>query len=164
MRNFLHRKQRRKSVEVSKSTRARAGRMKVCRNLQQPRSAEINCAAMTWSERSELRVSAGAYTSVYVSRRYTEIALSDTRHTSFYSACLGCHGFIMNFHSASLSCHSSVNLFPLQFFEKLRNGFIEHRMAIVRRQLGQWNQYKIPVFHIDMRNMKIWCINDHLVV
>ena len=57
-----------------------------------------------------------------------------------------------------------IILFRLQFFEKLRNGFIEHRMAIVRRQLGQWNQYKIPVFHIDMRNMKIWCINDHLVV
>ncbi len=54
-------------------------------NLQQLQLIEINCAAMTWSERSELRVSAGAYTLVYVSRRYTELALSDTRHTSFYS-------------------------------------------------------------------------------
>ena len=35
---------------------------KSSQNLQQPRAIEINCAAMTWSERSELRVSAGAYT------------------------------------------------------------------------------------------------------
>ena len=35
---------------------------KSSQNLQQPKAIEINCAAMTWSERSELRVSAGAYT------------------------------------------------------------------------------------------------------
>ena len=63
-----------------------------------------------------------------------------------------------------LSVWAVISLLRLQFFEKLRNGFIEHWMAIVRCQLSQWNQYKIPVFHIDMRNMKHRCINDHLVV
>ena len=70
---------------------------KSSQNLQQPRAIEINCAAMTWSERSELRVSAGAYTLVYVSRRYTELALSDTRHTSFYATTQGCYIFIRAF-------------------------------------------------------------------
>ncbi len=42
----------------------------------------INCAAMTWSERSELRVLSGTNTVSVRTRQHTELALSDTRHTS----------------------------------------------------------------------------------
>ena len=57
-------------------------KLKLHRNLQQPGVCMSNCAAMTWSEQSELRVSPGAYTVSVRIRRCTEIALSDTRHTS----------------------------------------------------------------------------------
>ena len=50
---------------------------------------DINCAAMTWSERSELRVLPGTNTVSVRTRQHTELALSDTRHTSVNITHLG---------------------------------------------------------------------------
>ena len=70
---------------------------KSSQNLNQPMLIEINCAAMTWSEQSELRVLPGTNTVGVRPRQHMEISLSDTRHTSFYSIARGCYKFFLSF-------------------------------------------------------------------